>query len=392
MTKKTQTPGTSKKSAPGWADDLLAAAKAVAATNKKMEFYHQVRREAPEHLSSQLKVQEAVLDAMVQRMLVERKNLKADVFDDARFDRESLSEVEFGYQKAVCFGAGRSRARSRMFFLPCVYWSNEDGSPKGVIDFAGARGRTFEDFAAAFLDEKFGDTVAGSPKVTVYARSVMDWHIQDEEEKMLPALHRAILEGVDFDLDAAFPYRAKEIAESQGAGWSVSVLPFAVEHDDEAWLESINFESFEEDFVEGFEEIFDPSSLFDYDAPCDPTMLTDQAVRLLWAKQLELIVAEMSAQKKPRHVGVIESTFVWEGGDYAGVAMDFKILDPESDDDGNEHEGVLYHRQLIRATLIDEKPSDLASFLAEYPALIREDFDLVFGHQFDEGTPKGVGA
>lgn len=204
---------------------------------------------------------------------------------------------------------------------------------------------------------------------------------------MLPALHHAILDGKEFDVDSAFPARAMAMAGSEGAGWSVCVLPFAVEHDDEGWLESISFEGYEEDFLEGFEEIFDPSSKLDYDCPCDPTMIQDQAVRILWMKQVELIIEEISSTKKAKQVGVVETTFFWEDGEAVGVVMDFKIVDPSvarPDDEEDEDEGVIYHRQVSRQTLVGETPGDLAGFLAEYPPLIREDFDLVFGHQFED--------
>lgn len=395
MTKKKETGASApKRPQSGWEAELFGAAKAVAATDKKMDFYHQARREAPEKLSAQLSEQERELDALVLRLLSERENLKAEVIEDGRFDDEALRELDFSYQKAVCFGPGKARARSRMFYLPCVYWTGEDGAISGLVDFKDHRASTFGDFVAAFLEERFGDEGSMAPTVSVYPTSLMDWNVQDDEEKMLPALHAAVLAGRELDVDAAFPYRAQALAQSQGKGWSVCVLPFAVQHDDEAWLESIAFEGFEEEFLEGFEEIFDPSSELDYDIPFDPTMLADQAVRLLWSKQLELIVAEMSAQKKARHIGVVESTFAWEGGDYAGVIMDFKLIDPDGDDDddddGENGDRVVYHRQMTRATLMGERPGDLSSMLAEYPSLMREDFDLVFGHQFDSADDASI--
>lgn len=371
--------------APAWIDELLLSAKTVGIAAKKIEFYRQARRDAPEALTSQLKLCEAELDVRVKRLLGERGSLKSEVLEDERFDEDALREIEFSYQKAACFAPGRARERSRLFFLPCVYWSKEDGSSASVIDFGGDRAETFAEFISAFLDENFGDNQVQMAKVTLYPSSLMDWNVQDEEEKMLPLLHQAVLDGKPMDLDASFPARATSIAENEGPGWSIAVLPFAVEHDDEAWLESISFEGLEEEFLEGFEGIFDPSSLLDYDSPCDPTMIQDQAVRLLWMKQVELIVSEVSNTKKARQIGVVEATFYWEDGEPAGVVMDFKIVEPDaSSEEEGEEDGVVYHRQVSRQMLVGETPGQLASFLAEYPPLMREDFDVVLGHQFEK--------
>lgn len=375
------------KKTEAWIDELLAAAKLVAATDKKMEFYHQARREAPEVLSLALRAQESDLEARVKKLLTERESLKEDIFNDGRFDSNMLREVEFSYQKAVCFCPGKARAFSRMFFLPCVYWSKADGGGAGVIDFAGDMSNTFADFVCAFLDEHFGHGQNQTPKVTALPGSLMEWMVLDEEEKMLPALHRAIIHGSPIEMDQAFPTRARAIAESDSAGWAVGVLAFAVEHDDEAWLESISFEGYEDDFLEGFEEIFDPSSKLDYDCPCDPTMIQDESVRLLWMKQVEITVAEMVSTKNAKQIGVVETTFVWEDGNTAGVMMDFKVIDPDADN-GNDTSEVLYHRQVSRPILVDEEPRDLAAFLIEYPPLMREDFDIVFGHQFETSVGK----
>lgn len=371
---------------PAWIDELLLSAKTVGIAAKKIQFYRQARREPPEALTSLLKLREAELDVRVKTLLSERGSLKSDVMEDDRFDTDALREIEFSYQKAACFAPGRTRARSRMFFLPCVYWSKDDGSTSTVIDFGGDRAQTYSEFISAFLDENFGDNQVQMATVTLYPSSLMDWNVQDEEEKMLPMLHQAVLDGVPMDLDASFPARAKSIADNEGPGWSIAVLPFAVEHDDEAWLESISFEGLEDEFLEGFEGIFDPSSRLDYDSPCDPTMIQDQAVRLLWMKQVELIVAEISSTKKARQIGVVEATFYWEDGEPAGVVMDFKIVEPDASSSGDEDEdnGVIYHRQVSRQMLVGETPGQLASFLAEYPPLMREDFDVVLGHQFEK--------
>jgi hypothetical protein len=386
-TNKVKRPGKGSVKKTSWIDDLLMSSKTVGVAAKKIDFYRQARRDAPEALTAELKELEAKLDASVKLLLDERESLKADVLGDPRFDSDALREIEFSYQKAVCFTSGKERARSRMFFLPCVYWSKDDGTTGSVIDFGGVKAQTFSEFISAFLDEHFGDKQLQMAKVSLYPESLMDWNVKDEEEKMLPMLHRSILDGKAMDLDESFPARAKAITDSEGPGWSVAVLPFAVEHDDEAWLESISFDGFEEAFVESFEGIFDPSSRLDYDCPCDPTMIQDQAVRLLWMKQVELIVAEISSTKKTRQIGVVEVTFHWEDGEPVGVVMDFKIVEPDASSHGDDDDdGVVYHRQVSRQTLVDETPGQLASFLAEYPPLLREDFDVVMGHQFENGS------
>lgn len=367
--------------AADWLGDLLKVSKTVAATAKKLDFYRDARREPPEHQTKLLSAQETDLDARVKDLLDRRSNLKSDILSDMRFEHDALHEIEFSYQKAVCFGPGKHRAHSRMFFLPCVYWSNENAAEDQVIDFTGLKGQTLSDFMSSFLDEYFGEEDSLTPHVVLYKKSLKDWNVQDEEEKMLPALHQAILNGREINIDKAFPARARALAQSDGRGWSVAVLPLAVEHDDEAWLESISFEGYEEEFLEEFEEIFDPSSKMDYAAPCDPTIMQDEAVRHLWTKQLELIVKEMIEVKKKKHIGSVESTFVWEDGECVGVVMDFKILDSKSNLDEEGNDVLFYHRKMSRQMLIDETPGQLSEFLVEYPPLIREDFDIVFGHQ-----------
>lgn len=363
-----------------WKDSLIDQAKSVASIAKKLDFYRDARRDPPESMSKSLHEQEALLDSSVKSLLASRDNLKADVLSDDRFDQDVLREIEISYQKAVCFSLGVERKHSRMFFLPCVYFRREDGRVDAVIDFDEEKGQTLADFLVAFLDEHFGeDQALGSPHVKLYSKSLRDWNVQDEEEKMLPALHAALLSGDPLDLNQAFPFRANAL-QSPGSGWAVAVLPFAVEHDDEGWLESISFDGYDDDFTEEFEEIFDPSSKMDYAVPCDPTVMQDEAVRHLWNKQLELTVEEMINSKKAKHICAIETTFVWEDGEFAGVVMDFKILDPDKSAD-EEMENVIYHKQLSRQTLIGEAPGQLSAFLVEYPPVMREDFDLVFGHQ-----------
>jgi hypothetical protein len=366
--------------AGSWKDSLNEQAKIVAGIAKKLDFYRDARRDPPESMSKALHEQEALLDNSVKKLLASRDNLKADVLSDDRFDQHVLREIEISYQKAVCFAPGVERKHSRLFLLPCVYFRHEDGRIDSVIDFDEEKGQTLADFLVAFLDEHFGeDQSLGSPHVKLYSKSLRDWNVQDAEEKMLPALHAALLSGSALDLAKAFPARASTL-QFPGAGWAVAVLPFAVEHDDEGWLESISFDGYDDDFTEEFEEIFDPSSKMDYAVPCDPTVMQDEAVRHLWNKQLELTVDDMIVSKKAKHFCAIETTFMWEDGEFAGVVMDFKIFDPDVAADENM-ENVIYHKQLSRQSLIGESPGQLSAFLVEYPPVMREDFDVVFGHQ-----------
>ena len=364
-----------------WKEDLLSAGKSVAITVKKLNFYRDARRTPPDSISQLLQQQELNLDVNVKKLLTERENLKYDVLSDDRFNDDILREIEFSYQKAVCFYNGKRRTHSRMFFLPCIYWSKKNGETNGIIEFKGPKAETFANYVAAFLEEHFCESQVTSPHVTVFKETLKDWNIPEEEEKMLPFLHQAILSGKSINVTQTFPSRKSSIRDDS-EGWSVAVLPFSVEHDDEAWLESISFEGYDEEFLEGFEEIFDPSSKLDYQVPCDPTNMQDESVRHLWGKQLDLTIKEMITTKKNKQIGIIETTFIWDSGEFIGVVMDFKILEPQKQNDLDDHnDGIVFHRQISRQVLLDENPGDLSAYLVEYPSLMREDFDLIFGHQ-----------
>lgn len=353
---------------------LVQLAREVAATAKKVDFYKDARRDAPESLTKALKEKEGTLDQMVKELFEKKPEFKSEILEHQSVTDEALREIEFSYHKAMCFLTPKDGAPSRMFFLPFVFWSEGKNMGRNVLDFtASAKKESLKQFVASFVMERFADESMKAPQVEVYGQSILDWSVLDEEERGIPVLHQALLDGFQLDLSVAFPERARVLADSDEEGWSLGVLPFALRHEDEAFLESIDFVEFEEDFMEQFEEIFDPASQADYSAPVDPSMMQNEGIRLLWGKQLDLMVGEMARIKKSKHYASVQATMVWNGQELDAVVMDFRV--------GEDGEEPLYHRQMSRQALLGETSAELAGFLASYAPLIREDFELVIQHQ-----------
>jgi hypothetical protein len=383
--KKSRVPRAQTPAKAAWLTELLDDAVAVAKAAKKLNFYHQSRREPPEHLGQELDAREKQLQERVDGLLQTHSNLLEELSKDERFGEDALDEFDFCYDKAVCYAPGVQKARSRLFLLPCVYWHGGGEKNKGVIDFSGDRGAIFAEYVSGFLKDKFdfdGDLEA--PVVRTYASTVTHWTVPMSEERGFPKLHEAVLAGKALELDEYFLTRAASKAESSGEGWSIAALPFAVEHDEEAWLESLDFQECAEEFREGFEEIFDIGSKLGYDAPCDPTHMQDEAVRMLWENQLGVAIRKMSEIKKPKQLGVVEAVCVWEDNEFAGVIMDFRVIDPQARHDEEEEggDGSVWRMQLHRPVLMAESPGSLAGFLAERLDLRRPDFELVIAHDF----------
>lgn len=372
--KRSSRPKAPKKKNAVSMDELLASAETVSATFKKLDFYRSSGMPAPAALEELLEQQEGNLDERVRSMVAQRPSLLQEVVEDERFSDELLNEIDASYHKAVSFANGVDRARSRLFFLPCVYWSGgATGEARGLIDFSGGRKDALEGMLGMFIEEHFGEAAA----VTAHVDTFRDWGLSTADEQNLPKLHQAILAQAKVDPLALFPSLSGINADQEG--WSFAILPFTVQHDDEKWLEEFGFGGLEAEFLTRFESIFDNESKLDYDVPCDPSNVTEAATSMLWAKQVTLSVASMSKVKRKSHVGVIETTFAWDEGEFAGVMTHFKVIDPARQ--SQEEQGIVWQVRLTRPALQDELPRDISGFLLELPELRREDFDLTFNHQ-----------
>lgn len=371
---KAKSSGSAPQKAAVSLDELLASAETVFATFKKLDFYRTSGMPVPEPLEKLLSQQEENLDERMRSMIVERSAVLEEVLGDGRFTDELLSEVDASYHKAVCFANGVARARSRLFFLPCVYWSGgSGGESRGIIDFSGGRKEAFEGMMAMFVEEHFGEDVT----VVAHVDTFKDWGVSASDEQNLPKLHQAILAQARVDPRSLFPSLAG--VHSQQEGWSFAVLPFSIQHDDEKWLEDLGFSGYEPEFMNLFDSTFDAESKLDYSAPCDPSHITEAATAQLWAKQVNLSVANMSKIKRKSHVAVIETTFAWDEGEFVGVMTHFKVIDPAQQ--SQEQQGIVWQVRLSRPALQDEAPRDISGFFLDLPQLLREDFDLTFNHQ-----------
>lgn len=361
-------------------DKVIELAKSVSSNAKKMDVYRQAKREPSKEASAALSESEKKLDAMVSSMLSKEENLKDAVLSWPNLSDEVLSEVEWSYQKAVCYKRLPDGMVSRLFFLPFIYWESDDGKEDGRIDFQGPAGEALASFIGSFVAHRETQTPdAPEPRVVLFQKNLLDCLILEEEEKILPDLHQALLEGRDFSVDDLQPRgRLSHSNDEDAPGWTVGALPFALIHPDEEYLERVDFEEFAEEFMEEFEEIFDGLSKLDYEFPIVPNMIAESGARHLWQKQVQITIEEMVRIKKPKHLGVIEVTLVLADEELAGVVMDFELGDPKVP--GDDQRSLAYHRQIARGALNGETGQSLGDFLLGYPELRRKDFKVIFSY------------
>lgn len=361
-------------------DKVVELAKSVSSHVKKMDVYREAKKEPAAGVERALLDSEQRLDELVAQMLGEESNLKDAILSRPDVNDDSLSEIEWSYQKAVCFKRLEDGRFSRLFFLPFIYWVDESGAETGYLNFQGKKRETLANFLSSFVaSREFEDSDEPAPEVKVFNQNLLDCLILEEEEKRLPELHQALLDGSSFDISAGFNNRERVGGGDEGQeGWTVGALPFAVIHADADYLDRIDFEEAADDFLEEFEEIFDRSSLLNYDAPIAPNFIAEAGSRHLWQKQVELTIQAMLRAKKTKHSAVIEVTLVRSDQDLVGVVMDFEMGDASRAVEGEK--SSVFHRQISRGAFSGETAQMLGDFLLSHPELQRKDFKIVFGY------------
>lgn len=370
--------------------EAFSLAKKVAASAHTVDMYFQARKTPPKNMEAELDRLTGELDERIVSLLQVREDLKGDLIEIEAMTEDVAQELEMSYKKAVAFTPVGGGLFSRMFFLPFIYKRSAAGVVSGALSPNEAQRETLREFIESFVNERVGEEQG--VECRLYPRSLLDWLVAEEEEKHLPKLHHALLEGGELEEKSYFKERAK-IQKSKlehSGGWSVGVLPIALVSASEALLEAFDFTEEELDFSEQFTSIFDQNQEMDCYAPVDPDLMGNEGTKRLWIKQVELTCEEMVARKKPSHLAVIEVTYAWQDSELVGVVLDFQISSEREghfggsfvdDEDGEPDESVYFHKQLSRGALMEESPEDVASFLVSYPPILRTDFKILISHE-----------
>ena len=354
-------------------DQALMLAKKVAATAKKIDYYEEEDRDPPALLEQELTDSENELDGLVYKLLNSKANLKSALLEHQQLTEESAKELEWSYRKATCFTKTEGQ-HARMFFLPFLYVQDEAGKKHGLITFKGRRLETLKSFLIEFAAQRSENLRSSDLDIRVYPDVFLDCIIADAEEKYLPKLHEAILKEERIKLVGHFKQHAQLRSTPAGednTGWSLGVLAFSLIHADIDALESVDFASFQDEFEEEFEGIFDQGSENDFRTPIEPVRLQDEGTRFLWEKQLQISVLEMLELKNKVQKATIECVFFWDEGGFTDLITNFYC---------GQVDAKGFYKRIMRHSLINETPSDIVALLAEYEPIMRSDCQVVFHH------------
>ena len=348
-------------------DTAISLAKNVASLVKKIDWYKTEKGAPPNKMLDDLVKMEHSLDNLVAKLLLKEIDLKNLILSNDKLTEDSALELELSYKRATCVTT-YDQKYAKLFFLPFLYLQEKNGSKTGLINFNQTKLETLKSFILDFLKNKFKEN---DVEVKLYPHPIFDCLINENEEKYLPVLHEATLNEEKVNLEKYFKAHGDLVnspTDEKNSGWSMGIFSFSILHSDLNILESLNFEEYSEDFIEEFEEIFDPSSSCYYISPIDPMLLINEGTKHLWLKQLDLIVDDLFNSKKPKELMTISAMFVWDDNDLAEILLDF------------ECENKNYKKRLARPALLNESQGDLAAFLVTYEKLIRPDCQITINH------------
>lgn len=317
----------------------------ISQTLRKLNFYGEAGKEPPEKLMDELSSLEESLDGHVKKLLAQRENLKGDLLESSALNDENAAELEWSYQKAVCYAKSKEGLYSRLFFVPFRYEKTDGGARKNIPDFfEPKRLETFGHFVGDFVANKALDlSVVEGEEVSLEVKlrpPLYEWVVLEHEEKNLPIFHKALLDEKPFDAEEFFEAHRHLANEGwmNDSGdelqkWYVGVIPFAILSKDERLLEALDFYPHEEDFIEQFEEIFltDGSSIGNWEAPINPNEIADKGTEMLWRKQVE-IALRLGEMNRPKG-GVLRAdlTIGWMEGEWARLSLSIQSIDSKGD-------------------------------------------------------------
>ena len=342
--------------------ELLALAKSVSAAANRLSIYYDEGREPPARAEEDLALAEEKLDGAMAKRLSASENLKEEIAGLQVPSQEVGFELERSYRRAACVKEFGDKS-SRLFFLPFLYVQEEDGARVGLIDFTPERIAALKGLLAQFVNRRLQGMESGV-EIRLYPKVICDCVIGEDEEKNLPKLHEAAWNEKARDLSGLFKQHAEMVSAAAGtgnSGWSLGTIAFCIGHENLEALEMIDFADFAEDFEEQFEEIFDPSSQNDYRAPIDPIYLTNEAIRLLWEKQLQIASWELAEYRKKGQDGHVEAAFFMDGEEFAELGLEFWV--------GPDKEKSPFRKSISRPALANEQEGDLAALLCDYEPL-----------------------
>lgn len=385
--------------------NLIELAKAVDVRLKKIHIAFESDRELPKGMRGEFEKSQEDLDQMLLSLLKKEKNLKETLIHHhyPHMSTDLLLVIQDSYIRVTTMTKLPDGRWSRIFLIPFIYWE-EGGKNTGEIIFKGNKKDVLHSMLSNYVEESIqywepvlwfnsedydenhyinsdpeSENDEEEAEIKIFDRNLHRCLILDEEEININKLHLALLNGTAFDESKMFSRRELlgngDKAES---GWTVGALPFSIIHSSKETLERADFNEEGEEFLNGFNDIFDPEEALSYAGPIIPNLIAAAGSRLLWQKQVWLNITEMLEVKTSKQVAVIESTCVMADEQMVAVIMNFEI---GNQPDGHDEAPLSYHRRISRNALNGEEPSDLAAFLANIPQLHRRDFKLLMGFE-----------